>query len=128
MIGLRVLHLATSVSAAQAGDVLTMMSWLNAHGHRTALAAGGSGDLAGVEVIHYRAKAPAWWLGGKQDLLTQAAGWNPDLIHLHGAAAMPAARAIARRLTLPVVVSVEAILTADQARLLRDPTVAWVLV
>jgi glycosyltransferase involved in cell wall biosynthesis len=128
MIGLRILHLATSVASAQAGDVLTMMSWLSAHGHRTALAAGGSGDMPGVEVIHYRAKAPAWWLGGKQDLLAQAAGWNPDLIHLHGAAALPAARAIARRLNLPVVVSVEAIITADQARGLRDPTLAWVLV
>jgi hypothetical protein len=128
MIGLRILHLATAVAAAQAGDVLTMMSWLSAHGHRTALAAGGSGDLPGVEVIHYRAKAPAWWLGGKQDLLSQAAAWNPDLIHLHGATALPAARAIARRLNLPVVVSVEAIITADQARGLRDPTVSWVLV
>jgi glycosyltransferase involved in cell wall biosynthesis len=128
MIGLQVLHLATSVAAAQSGDVLTMMSWLNAHGHRTALAAGGSGELPGVEVIHYRAKAPAWWLGGKQDLLSHAAAWNPDLIHLHGAVALPAARAIARRLNLPVVVSVDADITADQARGLRDPTVAWVLV
>jgi glycosyltransferase involved in cell wall biosynthesis len=128
MIGLRILHLATSVAAAQAGDVLTMMGWLNAHGHRTALAAGGSGELNGMELIHYRAKAPAWWLGGKQDLLTQAAAWNPDLIHLHGAAALPAARAIARRLALPVVVSIESNLSADHARGLRDPTVSWVLV
>ena len=128
MIALRVLHLATSVAAAQAGDVATMMGWQSAHGHATALAAGGSGELPGVEVIHYRAKAPAWWLGGKHDLLVQAAAWNPDLVHLHGATAMPAARAIARRLTLPVVVSVEAMIAAEQARGLRDPTVAWVLV
>jgi glycosyltransferase involved in cell wall biosynthesis len=128
MIGLQVLHLATSVAAAEAGDVLTTMSWQRAHGHRTALAAGGVGDLTGVDFIRYRAQAPAWWLGGKRDLLAQAAAWNPDLIHLHGAAAMPAARAIARRLSLPVVVSIDEILSADQARGLRDATVAWVLV
>jgi glycosyltransferase involved in cell wall biosynthesis len=128
VIALRVLHLATSIADAKAGDVLTMMSWLSANGHHTALAAGGDGEIPGADVIHYRAKAPAWWMGGKQDLLAKAKAWNPDLIHLHGIEAFPAARAIARRLSLPVLVSMAPLIDAEAARVLQEPEVSWVLV
>jgi glycosyltransferase involved in cell wall biosynthesis len=128
VIGLRVLHLATAIADAKAGDVLTMMSWLRANGHVTALVAGGEGEISGVEVIHYRAKAPAWWMGGKQHLIAKATAWNPDLIHLHGIQAFPAARAIARRLSLPVVVSMAPLVPPEAARVLHEPEISWVLV
>jgi glycosyltransferase involved in cell wall biosynthesis len=128
MIGLQILHVATSLAAAEAGDALTMISWLQANGHRATLAAGGEGELPGVEVIRYRASTAAWWLGGKKDLLAQAAAWNPDLIHLHGLAALPAARALAKRLALPVLVSVDHAVAPYAARGLREPNVSWVLV
>lgn len=128
MIGLRVLHLATSPAAAAGGDVLTTMNWLTTHGHTVALAAGGDGEIPGVEMIRFRSGAASWWLGGKRSLIDQVQAWKPDVVHLHGAEAMAAARALGSGLELPVVVSVDRILPAARARALRDALVSWVLV
>jgi glycosyltransferase involved in cell wall biosynthesis len=133
MIGLRVLHLATSLDAATSDGVLVLMGWLQNHGHDAALAAGGEatvdpGAAPGCNLIRYRSKAPAWWLGGKKALLERVAEWNPDLIHLHRTKALPAARALSRKLGLPVVVSIDHGIEPAAARNLRDPCIAWVLV
>lgn len=129
MIPLRVLHLATSTAAAADGDVLTAMAWLQGQGHQVALAAGGdSGDLPGVTLLRYRGRALAWWLGGKRGLLAQVEGFNPDVVHLHGVDALPAARAVARARGVPVVASIDRALPPARARGLRDPSVAWTLV
>lgn len=132
MIPLRVLHLATSPAAAADGDVLTTMSWLQAQGHQTALAAGGASndgsDLPGVNLMRYRGRALAWWLGGKRGLLAQVTAFNPDVVHLHGIDALPAARAVGRACSIPVVASIDRALPPARARGLRDPSVAWTLV
>lgn len=128
MIGLRVLHLATSPAAAAGGDVLTTMNWLTMGGHAVALAAGGDGEIPGVEMIRFRSGAASWWLGGKRSLIDQVQAWKPDIVHLHGAEAMAAARALGGELELPVVVSVDQVLPASRARALREPFVSWVLV
>jgi len=128
VIGLRILHLATSPAAAAGGDVLTTMNWLTTNGHAVALAAGGDGELPGVEMIRFRSGAASWWLGGKRSLIDQVRAWKPDLVHLHGMEAMAAARALGVGLELPVVVSIDQALTAARARALRDPVVSWVLV
>lgn len=128
MIGLRVMHLATSPAAAAGGDVLTTMNWLTTNGHTVALAAGGDGEIPGVEMIRFRSGAASWWLGGKRSLIDQVQAWKPDLLHLHGAEAMAAARALGSGLELPVVVSVDQVLPAARARGLRDAMVSWVLV
>lgn len=128
MIGLRVMHLATSPAAAAGGDVLTTMNWLTTNGHTVALAAGGDGEIPGVEMIRFRSGAASWWLGGKQSLIDQVQAWKPDVLHLHGAEAIAAARALGSGLELPVVVSVDQILPAARARGLRDAMVSWVLV
>lgn len=128
MIGLRVLHLATSPAAAAGGDVLTTMNWLTMGGHAVALAAGGDGEIPGVEMIRFRSGAASWWLGGKRSLIDQVQAWKPDIVHLHGAEAMAAARALGTGLELPVVVSVDQVLPASRARALREPFVSWVLV
>lgn len=128
MIGLRVLHLATSPAAAAGGDVLTTMNWLTMNGHAVALAAGGDGEIPGVEMIRFRSGAASWWLGGKRSLIDQVRSWKPDVVHLHGAEAMAAARALGGGLELPVVVSVDQVLPAARARALREPFVSWVLV
>lgn len=132
MIPLRVLHLATSTASAADGDVLTTMAWLQTQGHQTALAAGGTSDdnsdLPGVTVMRYRGRALAWWLGGKRGLLAQVTAFNPDVVHLHGIDALPAARAVARACSIPVVASIDRALPPARARGLRDPAVAWTLV
>jgi len=128
VIGLRVMHLATSPGAAAGGDVLTTMNWLTTNGHAVALAAGGDGEIPGVEMIRFRSGAASWWLGGKRSLIDQVQAWKPDLLHLHGSEAMAAARALGSGLELPVVVSVDQILPATRARALRDAMVSWVLV
>ena len=128
MIGLRILHLATSPAAAADGDVLTSMNWLTTNGHTVALAAGGDGEIPGVEMIRFRSGAASWWLGGKRSLIDQVQAWKPDLVHLHGAEAMAAARALGGGLELPVVVSVDQILPAARARGLREAMISWVLV
>ncbi len=128
VIGLRVLHLATSPAAAAGGDVLTTMNWLTTNGHTVALAAGGDGEIPGVEMIRFRSGAASWWLGGKRSLIDQVQAWKPDLVHLHGAEAIAAARALGSGLELPVVVSVDQILPAARVRALRDAMVSWVLV
>ena len=128
MIGLRIMHLATSPAAAAGGDVLTTMNWLTTNGHTVALAAGGDGEIPGVEMIRFRSGAASWWLGGKRSLIDQVQAWKPDVVHLHGAEAMAAARALGSGLELPVVVSVDRILPAARARTLRDAMVSWVLV
>jgi glycosyltransferase involved in cell wall biosynthesis len=132
VIPLRILHLATSPAAAADGDVLTTMTWLKAQGHQAALAAGGASndgsDLPGVELMRYRGRALAWWLGGKRGLLAQVTAFNPDVVHLHGIAALPAARAVARACGVPVVASLDQALPPARARGLRDPVVAWTLV
>ncbi len=128
MIGLRIMHLATSPAAAVGGDVLTTMNWLTTNGHTVALAAGGDGEIAGVEMIRFRSGAASWWLGGKRSLIDQVQAWKPDLVHLHGAEAMAAARALGTGLELPVVVSVDHVLPAARARMLRDVLLSWVLV
>ncbi len=128
MIGLRVMHLATSPAAAAGGDVLTTMNWLTTNGHTVALAAGGDGEIPGVEMIRFRSGAASWWLGGKRSLIDQVQAWKPDLVHLHGAEAMAAARALGTGLELPVVVSVDHVLPVARARTLRDALVSWVLV
>jgi glycosyltransferase involved in cell wall biosynthesis len=128
VIGLRVLHLATSSAAAEAGDVLTAMAWLKANGHDTALAAGGDGEIPGIEMIRFRTGTAAWWLGGKRNLIDQVQAWHPDLVHLHGIEALAAARALGARLDLPVLVSIDQVLSPARARGLRDDLVDWVLV
>lgn len=128
VIGLRILHLATSPAAAAGGDVLTSMNWLTTNGHAVALAAGGDGELPGVEMIRFRSGAASWWLGGKRSLIEQVRAWKPDLVHLHGMEAMAAARALGVGLELPVVVSVDQVLSPARTRALRDPVVSWVLV
>jgi Glycosyl transferases group 1/Glycosyltransferase Family 4 len=128
VIGLRIMHLATSPAAAIGGDVLTTMNWLTTNGHTVALAAGGDGEIPGVEMIRFRSGAASWWLGGKRSLIDQVQAWKPDLVHLHGAEAMAAARALGTGLELPVVVSVDHVLPAARARTLRDALVSWVLV
>ena len=128
MIGLRVLHLATSPGAAAAGDVLTTMNWLTTNGHAVALAAGGDGEIPGVEMIRFNSSAAAWWLGGKRSLLAQVQAWKPDLVHLHGNEAIAAARALGAGLELPVVVSIDQVLSAARSKALRDPVISWVLV
>jgi glycosyltransferase involved in cell wall biosynthesis len=128
VIGLRIMHLATSPAAAAGGDVLTTMNWLTTNGHTVALAAGGDGEIPGVEMIRFRSGAASWWLGGKRSLIEQVQTWKPDLVHLHGMEAMAAARALGTGLELPVVVSIDQILPAARARALRDPVVSWVLV
>ena len=122
------MHLATSPGAAAGGDVLTTMNWLTTNGHAVALAAGGDGEIPGVEMIRFRSGAASWWLGGKRSLIDQVQAWKPDLLHLHGSEAMAAARALGSGLELPVVVSVDQILPATRARALRDAMVSWVLV
>ncbi len=128
MIGLRILHLATSPAAAAAGDVLTTMNWLTANGHAVALAAGGTGEIPGVEMIRFNSSAASWWLGGKRSLLAQVQAWKPDLVHLHGSEAMAAARALGLDLELPVVVSIDQVLSAARSKVLRDRVISWVLV
>jgi glycosyltransferase involved in cell wall biosynthesis len=128
VIGLRIMHLATSPAAAAGGDVLTTMNWLTTNGHTVALAAGGDGEISGVEMIRFRSGAASWWLGGKRSLIDQVQAWKPDLVHLHGAEAMAAARALGIGLALPVVVSVDHVLPAVRARMLRDVLLSWVLV
>ncbi len=128
MIGLRVLHLATSPAAAVGGDVLTTMNWLTMGGHAVALAAGGDGEIPGVEMFRFRSGAASWWLGGKRSLIDQVQAWKPDVVHLHGAEAIAAARALGGGLELPVLVSVDQVLPAARARVLREPFVSWVLV
>ena len=128
MIGLRVLHIADSLVAAQAGDVLPMMSWLRANDHQVALAAPGEGSLEGITCIPIQASRPRWWLGGRHELLGRVGAWNPDLIHLHGLGSLPAARTLARRLHLPVVASVAHLADAPRVRGLQDRRVSWVLV
>jgi glycosyltransferase involved in cell wall biosynthesis len=128
VIGLRIMHLATSPTAAASGDVLTTMTWLTTNGHTVALAAGGDGEIPGVEMIRFRSGAASWWLGGKRALIEQVQAWKPDLVHLHGTEAMAAARALGTGLELPVVVSIDHIVPVARARALRDAVVSWVLV
>ncbi|MBA3698640.1 MAG: glycosyltransferase family 4 protein [Planctomycetes bacterium] len=108
--------------------MLTTMNWLTTNGHTVALAAGGDGEIPGVEMIRFRSGAASWWLGGKRSLIDQVQAWKPDLVHLHGAEAIAAARALGSGLELPVVVSVDQILPAARVRALRDAMVSWVLV
>jgi len=128
MIGLRVLHLATSLHAAQAGDVLTAIEWLKQHGHEVAFAAGGEDDIPGVTMLRYRSGTASWWLGGKRALMEQVVEWRPDVVHLHGREAMAAARAIAKEIEVPVLVSVDAVLPPAKGKELNDQVISWVLV
>ncbi len=128
MIGLRVLHLATSLHAAQTGDVLTAIAWLKQQGHEVAFAAGDDADIPGVTILRYRSGRASWWLGGKRALMEQVTEWRPDVVHLHGREAMSAARAIAKELTVPILVSIDDILPPAKAKDLNHQSISWVLV
>jgi glycosyltransferase involved in cell wall biosynthesis len=128
MIGLRVLHLATSLQAAQTGDVLTAIEWLKQQGHEVAFAAGDDAEIPGVTILRYRSGRASWWLGGKRALMQQVTEWRPDVVHLHGREAMSAARAIAKAFTVPILVSIDGILPPAKAKDLHHQSISWVLV
>ncbi len=128
MIGLRILHLATSLAAAKAGDVLTTMTWLQQNGHEVAIAAGGEDEIPGFTVLRYKSGAASWWLGGKRALMEQVEEWRPDIVHLHGIEALAAARAIAKSLEVPIVLSVDDVLAPQKGKELNDPAISWILV
>jgi Glycosyl transferase 4-like domain len=134
MIALRILHLATSLSEAQTGDALSTMTWLKQQGHEVAIAAGSADGEAeipgvpGITALRYRTGAASWWLGGKRTLIAQVGAWRPDIIHLHGIAAVSAARAVAAALSLPVVVSVDELVHGNKIRALRDGHISWIFV
>jgi hypothetical protein len=128
MIGLRILHLATSLHAAKAGDALTAIEWLKQHGHEVAFAAGGDEDIPGVTMLRFRTGAASWWLGGKRALIEQVVEWRPDVVHLHGREAMAAARAIAKEIEVPVLMSIDAALPPAKSKDLHDAAISWVLV
>jgi glycosyltransferase involved in cell wall biosynthesis len=128
MIALRILQVATSLSEAKTGDVLSTMAWLKQQGHEVAIAAGGDDDIPGATVLRYRKGTASWWLGGKRAWIEQVSAWRPDIIHLHGVAALSAARAAAKALALPIVVSVEAVVSGSKVRALRDAHISWIFV
>jgi glycosyltransferase involved in cell wall biosynthesis len=67
-------------------------------------------------------------LGGKRALLEQVVEWRPDVVHLHGIAALSAARTIAKDLEVPVLISVDDAVAPAKAKPLADTFVSWVLV
>lgn len=136
MIELRVAHLLSSMHAsAAASSAINLMRWLKAHDHEVVLLSGGGPceqdcEREEIPVIRYQRKAgsPGWLLSGKRRFLREVEDWHPDLVHVHRLDAMPLAVDLARRLALPLVVSVHRAAEPREAEVLADPRVALVLV
>ncbi len=131
MIPLRVLHVMGDDRGLADDAPRALIGWLARNGHAAALAVPATGSapsIPGTEVITYGAGLVASLFGARSDAAKRMADWTPDIIHVHDVDALQAALDFARRVGLPVVVSVTGREDAHATRLLRDPRVAWVLI
>jgi hypothetical protein len=126
MIPLRVLHVCPPADAVACEAAAVVGRWMAAEGHGV-LAVADQGDWTGGEVV-LAARGPLGWFsraGRRSRSRIQA--FAPDLIQVHGCAALRAGLRLQRRLRAPLVLWLHDEPPRRDAALLRDRRIAWVV-
>jgi hypothetical protein len=127
VIPLRILHIFDPAAAAavRAGPA-SLLPWLERQGHAVAHVALGEGGSFPA-CLGRRTGWWSWWRRDNRAAVAAAGAWGCDLVHAHGEAALAPGLDIAHGLAAQLVAEPGTLRESGTTRLLRDGSVAAVL-